>query len=93
MFERIYLVRDKHEKAVRLIGTMMDLDPLAKLRRQLEADKLAMKNEVTRQAFSASEKERKHISDELHENINQVLAAINLHIDMAKQSNTSGAEL
>lgn len=92
VFERIYVVRDKDLKAVRLIGTMMDLDPLTKLRKQLEADRLAIKNEMTRQAFSASEKERKEISDELHENINQVLAAINLHIDVAKSSTTSGVE-
>jgi two-component system, NarL family, sensor histidine kinase UhpB len=93
VFERLYVVRDKQGKPVRIIGTMMDLDPITKLHSDLENERLAFKREIMRVAINSTEQERKEISDELHENINQVLAAINLHIEAAKKHiDVAGAE-
>jgi two-component system, NarL family, sensor histidine kinase UhpB len=93
VFERLYVARDTHGKPVRIIGTMMDLDPITKLHRDLEEERAAYKKEVMKMAITSAEKERKEISDELHENINQVLAAINLHIEAAKKHiDVAGAE-
>ncbi len=93
VFERLYIVRNPQGKAIRLIGTMMDLTPLNNLQNQMEEERIAYRNEIMRRSITSSEQERKEISDELHENINQVLAAINLHIEAAKEHmNTEGAE-
>lgn len=93
VFERLYVARDKQGKPIRIIGTMMDLDPITKLHRELEEERVAYKKELMRMAINSSEQERKEISDELHENINQVLAAINLHIEAAKKHiDVTGAE-
>lgn len=93
VFERLYVARDKQGKPVRIIGTMMDLDPITNLHSDLEKERLAYKREIMRMAINSTEQERKEISDELHENINQVLAAINLHIEAAKKHiDVAGAE-
>ncbi len=39
--------------------------------------------------FQAEENERKNISEQLNENINQVLAAINMHLAQAKHHVTA----
>jgi two-component system, NarL family, sensor histidine kinase UhpB len=85
VFERLYVVRDNKGKATRIIGTMMDLDPITKLHGELQQERLAYRKNVIKMAFHTTELERKEISDELHENINQVLAAINLHMEAAKK--------
>ncbi len=93
VFERLYIVRNSEGKAIRLIGTMMDLTPLNNLNKQMEEERVAYRNNIVRRSINASEEERKEISDELHENINQVLAAINLHIEAAKEHiSPEGAE-
>jgi PAS domain S-box-containing protein len=93
VFERLYIVRNPEGKATRLIGTMMDLTPLNNLQLQMEEERITYRNEVMRRSINSSEQDRKEISDELHENINQVLAAINLHIEAAKEHmNPEGAE-
>jgi two-component system, NarL family, sensor histidine kinase UhpB len=93
VFERLYIVRNPEGKAIRLIGSMMDLTPLNNLQQQMEEERITYRNEIMRRSINSSEQDRKEISDELHENINQVLAAINLHIEAAKEHmNPQGAE-
>ncbi len=93
VLDRLFVVRDKHQKALRLIGTMQDLTEVNTLQDELEDFRTAHKRNMFLAMFNASEKEKKGISDELNENINQVLAGISMYITEAKShADAEGAE-
>jgi two-component system, NarL family, sensor histidine kinase UhpB len=85
VIEHLYVVRDEKGLAKRLMGTMQDLEPIKKMLNEVEKERLQHRNDLVKAITEAEEKERKIISDELHENINQVLAAISMHIEQAKE--------
>ncbi len=80
VLDRLFVVRDKDKKALRLIGTMQDLSELDNLQLQVENLKLQHHREMIKVSIDTEEKERRDISEELHENINQVLATVNMKI-------------
>jgi len=91
ILDRLFVVRDKSQKALRLIGTMQDLTEIDALQQELEKIRRQHHINMMRAIFQAEEGERKIISEELNENINQVLAAINMHLAQAKtQVNKEG---
>lgn len=83
VLDRLFVVRDQDKKALRLIGTMQDLSELEALQNQVENLKLQHHREMIRVSIDTEEKERRDISEELHENINQVLATVNMKIAQA----------
>lgn len=85
ILDRLFVVRGATGKTLRLIGTMQDLTEIDALQQQLEKIRKQHHKAMTRAIFQAEENERKNISEELNENINQVLAAINMHLSQAKQ--------
>jgi two-component system, NarL family, sensor histidine kinase UhpB len=85
VIEHLYAIRDENGMARRLMGTMQDLEPIKQLLDEVEKERIQHRHEMIRAIIKAEEEERKTISDELHENINQVLAAINMHIEQAKE--------
>lgn len=84
ILDRLFVVRDAEKKPLRLIGTMQDLTELDSIEVEFEKIRKEHQKILHKAVFHAEEKERQLISEELHENINQVLAAINLHISQAK---------
>ena len=84
ILDRLFVVRDKKGVPLRLIGTMQDLTELDSLEQKFEHIRQEHQQIMYRAVFQAEEAERHHISEELHENINQVLGAINLHLSHAK---------
>lgn len=84
ILDRLFVVRDAQNKPIRLIGTMQDLTELNSLEQEFETIRKAHQQSMQKAIFEAEENERKKISEELYENINQVLSAINLHIAQAK---------
>ncbi len=91
ILDRLFVVRDENQKALRLIGTMQDLTEIDALQQQLDKIRRQHHINMMRAIFQAEENERKVISEELNENINQVLAAINMHLAQAKsQINKAG---
>jgi signal transduction histidine kinase len=85
VLDRLYIVRGKAGNAKRLIGSMQDLSELILLQDQLVKERATHHNKMIKAIIQAEEEERMEISEELHENINQVLATINLHIGSAKK--------
>jgi two-component system sensor histidine kinase UhpB len=84
ILDRLFVVRNAQNTPIRLIGSMQDLSELNSLEQEFENIRKEHQQIMHKAVFKAEETERHKISEELHENINQVLAAINLHIGQAK---------
>ena len=84
ILDRLFVVRDSDGKTLRLIGTMQDLTEIDELQQELDIIRRQQHTTMMKAIFQAEENERKNISEELNENINQVLAAINMHLAQAK---------
>ena len=85
VLEKLYVVRDEKSKPFRIVGTMQDLTKIKALEKRGADEKIRQQHEMTKAIMRAEEQERREISDELNENINQVLATINLHIEQVKR--------
>lgn len=85
VLEKLYVVRNEHGKPYRIVGTMQDLTRIKAIEKKGEDEKLRRQRSITKAIMKAEEEERRQISDELNENINQVLATINLHIEQVKK--------
>lgn len=89
ILDRLFVVRNADNMPMRLIGTMQDLTQLDQLQQEFEKIRIEHQHIMHKAVFEAEENERHYISEELHENINQVLAAIHLHISQAKSHVTN----
>ncbi|MEO6314854.1 MAG: PAS domain-containing protein [Chitinophagaceae bacterium] len=85
VLEKLYVVRDEKGKPYRIVGTMQDLTKIKEIEKRGEDEKIRQQRNITKAIMKAEEEERREISDELNENINQVLAAINLNIEQVKR--------
>jgi len=85
VLEKLYVVRNAKGRPYRIVGTMQDLTKIKALEKRGEDEKIRQQREITKAIMKAEEEERREISDELNENINQVLATINLHIEQVKR--------
>ncbi len=59
---------------------------LAKSNERFISEKMIKQKEITDAVFTAQENERTHIGRELHDNVNQLLGATHLYIDMARKN-------
>ncbi len=84
VLEKLYVVRNEQGRPYRIVGTMQDLTKIKELEKTGEEEKLRQQREMAKAIMKAEEEERREISDELNENINQVLATINLNIEQVK---------
>jgi two-component system, NarL family, sensor histidine kinase UhpB len=78
--DRSYIVRDMTGKPLRLIGAMNDLTKERALQQAIVQEKLEHKNELGKAIILAHETERKNLREELHEDVNQILASVKLCI-------------
>jgi|GEM_PF-751657 len=85
VLEKLYVVRNEKGKPYRIVGTMQDLTKIKELQKKGADEKIRQQHEMTKAMMKAEEEERKEISDQLNENINQVLATINLQIEQVKR--------
>jgi PAS domain S-box-containing protein len=93
VIDQAYIIRDEAGKAIRLIGTMQDVTEERRLQQQvLDAEKKKKQDMVTA-AIEAQEKERKEISIELHDNVNQLLAAATLYLKTARSQPENSAAM
>ena len=85
VLEKLYVVRNDKGKPYRIVGTMQDLTKIKEIKKRGEDEKIKQHRDITLSIMKAEEEERREISEELNENINQVLATINLHIEAVKR--------
>lgn len=85
--DRCVILRDENGQAYRIIGAMSDITE----ERQTLLDKherdLMQKMEIAETIIEAQEKERRRISEELHDNVNQILATVKLFIEHIRHNN------
>ena len=84
VFDRGFIMRDKHGNPYRLIGAMQDVTAQRALQEQLVQQKLKYKTELAQGVIRAQESERKKLGEELHDNINQLLGVVKLYLDHAQ---------
>jgi PAS domain S-box-containing protein len=89
--DRAHIIYDEDKVACRMIGATQDITvrksaeiKLLESERKLVQERLTRQKEVTHAALKAQEKERSDIGKELHDNLNQILGAAKLYIEMAK---------
>jgi two-component system, NarL family, sensor histidine kinase UhpB len=87
VFDRSYIVRDKNQKPLRLIGAMKDVTQIRTLEKQIVNKQLKEKNVLGKKIIVSHENERRKIKDELHEDVNQLLASIKIYISTNKDNN------
>jgi PAS domain S-box-containing protein len=72
------------ENGVRMLGGVaLDITKKAELEQQLAAEEAQKKREIIQAIINAQEKERKEISYELHDNVNQILTSSKLMLEVA----------
>jgi PAS domain S-box-containing protein len=69
---------------VRMIGATQDISSRKSAENKLVQERLGKQKEITSAVLSAQENERTEIGKELHDNLNQVLGAAKLYVEMAK---------
>jgi PAS domain S-box-containing protein len=89
--DRAHIIYDEDKVASRMIGATQDITvrksaeiKLLESERKLMQERVTRQKEVTYAALKAQEKERSEIGKELHDNLNQILGAAKLYIEMAK---------
>jgi PAS domain S-box-containing protein len=89
--DRGHIIYDMDMVASRMIGATQDITvrksaeiKLLESERELMQERLTKQKEVTHAVLAAQENERSEIGKELHDNLNQVLGAAKLYIEMAK---------
>lgn len=89
---RCFVIR-KSGKAVRVIGAVQDITEHRLLQQKLVEQEQSKKTEIMRTIIEAQEKERRKLSVDLHDNINQRLTYCKLMLESALQYSERSAEL
>jgi len=82
--ERGHIFYDGNKRAARMIGATQDITTRKLAEMQLMEERLTRQKEIDYAVLKAQEIERTGIAKELHDNMNQVLGAAKLYIEMAK---------
>ena len=85
VIDQAYIIRNKTGKAVRVIGSMQDVTEERDLQEQVLITEKQKKRDVVNAVIDAQEKERNELSAELHDNVNQLLAAAILYLKTAQK--------
>ncbi|HTI93517.1 MAG TPA: PAS domain-containing protein [Puia sp.] len=89
--DRAHIIYNNENKPSRMIGATQDITArkmaesrLVESERNAGGDRLKMQKEFTEALLAAQERERADIGRELHDNLNQILGAAKMYIELAK---------
>jgi len=85
VFNRATIIRRADGKAIRIIGAMQDISKQQMLQEKLEEEIKSKEVQIAEATAEAKKTERSDIGKELHDNVNQLLGASKLYIDLAKR--------
>ncbi|RYY62565.1 MAG: PAS domain S-box protein [Chitinophagaceae bacterium] len=93
VFNRASIIRNIRGKAIRMIGVMQDVSRQDVLEQEL-AQEIKLKDKKIEEAQQeAKEAERSDIGKELHDNVNQLLGASRMYLDMARKGGKERDEM
>ncbi|MBK7432846.1 MAG: PAS domain S-box protein [Chitinophagaceae bacterium] len=92
VIDQAYIIRDGKGRAIRLIGSMQDVSEERRLQREVLEAEMKKKQDMVTAALIAQERERKEISEELHDNVNQLLASALLFLKIVAREQSSASE-
>jgi PAS domain S-box-containing protein len=85
VFNRASIIRDADGKACRIVGAIQDISKQNVLEERLEREIRLKEKQIADAMAEAREAERSDIGKELHDNVNQLLGASRLYLNMAKR--------
>ncbi|HSN61958.1 MAG TPA: PAS domain-containing protein, partial [Ferruginibacter sp.] len=85
VFDRASIIRHANGQAYRMIGAMHDLSKQEELEEKLDKEIRLKEKQIADATEEAKERERANLGKELHDNINQLLAASKMYLDLAKR--------
>ena len=83
VFNRGFILFNNEGKPYRIIGAMQDVTEINRLEQSLNNERIKKQRELINATLEGQEKERTEIGRELHDNINQLLTATKLYLDVA----------
>jgi two-component system sensor histidine kinase UhpB len=81
------------KRAIRVIGALQDITAQKELQAKLVQQERKSKREIIRSIIETQEKERRQLSVELHDNINQMLASCKLMLEVAQDNKEAAPAL
>ena len=84
---------DKGKKPVQFVAINKDITEKKLIEQELVRQKVQEQKRITRVMITAQEKERNRLGEELHDNINQILAGTKLYLGMVGNDNPTFKEL
>ncbi|RYY55027.1 MAG: hypothetical protein EOO09_12115 [Chitinophagaceae bacterium] len=82
--------RNEDGVAIRMIGSTRNVTEMVELEKKLEHGRVMAQLEKTQAVVEAQERERSQIGEELHDNINQILAVTKMYIQMGLSAGPDG---
>ena len=79
------VLRERNGRAYRIIGYMQDLDKQLVMEKKMESEIMLREQQIEAATLDAKEQERTDIGKELHDNVNQLLGASKMYLEMAKR--------
>ena len=79
----LIIERNSTDKPVKLTGFKQDISEKMILEKHLADERICKQQEITNAVITAQEQERSFLGEELHDNINPILATVKLYIDCA----------
>jgi PAS domain S-box-containing protein len=89
----IFGTRTQYQGEPAIIGTLADITENKLLEKQVLNQKVQEQKKITRAVLKAEEKERNRIGQELHDNVNQILAGTKLYLGLASKDEFAGRGL
>lgn len=92
LHEKGFIVYDNGE-AIKMIGSLRDITELKILESKLLKEKAKQRKKIIRAKVVAQEKERIYLGNELHDNVNQLLVASKLFLEVIKTVDQKSADM
>lgn len=92
VMDRAFIIREG-DRAVRVIGALQDITEYKLLQDKILLQEKTKKRAIVRSVIETQEKERRQLSVELHDNVNQILSSCKLMLEVAKENRDNSQNL
>jgi two-component system, NarL family, sensor kinase len=79
---RVIPVKNEDGKVTKIVGIANDITEKVHLQKKLDKERDLLSKKITAAAIQSQESERNNISQELHDNVNQVLTTVKLYTEL-----------